>query len=53
MTPIKFDDYAKRYDCLSMKREDGILQVTIHARNAPDKSCLWSNAPHEELSFAF
>jgi enoyl-CoA hydratase/carnithine racemase len=53
MKPIRFEDYANRYDCLSMKREDGILQLTIHARNAPDQPCLWSNAPHEELSFAF
>ena len=53
MKPIRLDDYAKKYECVSMKREDGILLVTIHARNAPDKPCLWSNAPHEELSFAF
>ncbi len=53
MKPIRFDDYAHRYDCVSMQREDGILQLTIHARNAPDEARLWSNAPHEELSFAF
>jgi 6-oxocamphor hydrolase len=51
--PIKFDDYAGRYGCVSMKREDGILLVTIHAKGAPEKSCVWSNAPHEELSYAF
>ena len=53
MKPIRFDDYATRYDCVSMQREDGILQLTIHAKGAPDQPCLWSNAPHEELSFAF
>jgi len=50
---IAFGDYANRYDCVSMEREDGILLLTIHAKGAPDSSCLWSAAPHEELSFAF
>src|SRR6202167_1522685 len=53
MKPIKFDDYANRYDCVSMNREDGILLVTIHAKGAPEKPCPWSNVPHEELSYAF
>jgi enoyl-CoA hydratase/carnithine racemase len=51
--PITFDDYAGRYDCVSMKREDGILLLTIHAKGAPDKPCVWSAAPHEQLSYAF
>jgi 6-oxocamphor hydrolase len=51
--PIEFADYANRYECVSMTREDGILLVTIHARRAPGKACLWSALPHEELSFAF
>ncbi len=53
MKPVRFDDYRVRYDCVSMRREQGILELVIHARGAPDKPCLWSNAPHEELSFAF
>ena len=53
MNSIRFDDYAKRYDCVSMRREDGILELTIHAKGAPYQPCLWSNAPHEESSFAF
>jgi len=36
-----------------MEREDGILLLTIHARGAIDKSCVWSAKPHEELSYAF
>jgi enoyl-CoA hydratase/carnithine racemase len=50
---ITFGDYANRYDCVSMKREDGILLLTIHAKGAADRPCLWSAAPHEELSYAF
>jgi enoyl-CoA hydratase/carnithine racemase len=53
MKPIMFGDYANRYECVSMKREDGILELTIHAKGAADKPCLWSAAPHEELSYAF
>ena len=53
MRSITFGDYAKRYDCVSLEREDGILLLTIHGKGAPEKSCLWSAAPHEELSFAF
>jgi len=53
VTFAKFGDYATRYDCLSMEREEGILVLTLHAKGAPDKPCLWSAAPHEQLSFAF
>lgn len=50
MKAVTFDDYAKRYQCVSMEREDGILLLTIHARGAKDRSCVWSALPHEELS---
>jgi enoyl-CoA hydratase/carnithine racemase len=50
---IAFDDYANRYQCVSMAREDGILLLTIHAKGAMDQSCVWSALPHEELSHAF
>jgi len=50
---VTFDDYANRYQCVSMEREDGILLLTIHARGAKDRSCVWSALPHEELSYAF
>lgn len=53
MRPVTFDDYANRYDCVSMERRDGVLLLTIHAKGAPGEPCLWSAAPHEELSFAF
>jgi len=50
---VTFSDYANRYECVSMKREDGILLLTIHASGAIDKACVWSAKPHEELSYAF
>jgi hypothetical protein len=50
---ITFGGYANRYDCVSIKRDDGILLLTIHAKGAPEKPCLWSALPHEELSYAF
>jgi enoyl-CoA hydratase/carnithine racemase len=53
MISATFSDYSKRYDCISMDRQEGILVLTIHAKGAPEKPCLWSAAPHEQLSYAF
>jgi enoyl-CoA hydratase/carnithine racemase len=53
VTFATFGDYSTRYDCLSMEREEGILVLTLHAKGAPNKPCLWSATPHEQLSFAF
>ena len=53
MKSITFDDYANRYECVSMIREDGILLLTIHAKGAKDRSCVWSALLHEVLSYAF
>lgn len=53
MKSVTFGDYANQYECVSMEREDGILLLTIHAKGANDRSCVWSAKPHEELSFAF
>jgi enoyl-CoA hydratase/carnithine racemase len=53
LKPHTFDDYANRYECVSMERQDGILLLTIHAKGAKDRACLWSAKPHEELSYAF
>jgi enoyl-CoA hydratase/carnithine racemase len=51
--PTTFGEYATRYDCVSMERKDGIILLTIHARGAKDRPCIWSAKPHEELSYAF
>ncbi len=53
MKPVTFADYANKYDCITMERRDGILQVSIHSKGAVDLPCVWSAKPHEELSFAF
>ena len=53
MKPVTLADYANKYDCITMDRRDGILQVSIHSKGAVDLPCVWSAKPHEELSFAF
>lgn len=52
MAPVTFAEYSKKYQCLTMEREEGILLVTIHSRGDPRSSCVWSARPHEELSYA-
>lgn len=45
-----FDDYAKRFKCARMRREDGILELQLHTDGGPLK---WGSGPHEELANAF
>jgi enoyl-CoA hydratase/carnithine racemase len=47
---VDIADYAERYDCLKMDREDGVLTVTSHTDGGPFQ---WGFAPHEELPRAF
>lgn len=47
---MAFDDYCNKYKCASMKREDGILQVTLHTDGSDLK---WGMAAHNELSYVF
>jgi enoyl-CoA hydratase/carnithine racemase len=47
---MKFEEYSTRYKHIKMERRDGILQMTLHTRDAELK---WSMPPHEELSYAF
>lgn len=46
----KFADYAEKYEMIRMRREDGILQLTLHTNNGPLR---WSRQPHAELEEAF
>jgi len=46
----KFADYAEKYDMIRMRREDGILLLTLHTDNGPLR---WSRQPHAELEEAF
>jgi enoyl-CoA hydratase/carnithine racemase len=48
-----FDDYANRYDHLTMTRQDGILELRMHAKNDPSGHVPWGLEPHQELSYAF
>jgi enoyl-CoA hydratase/carnithine racemase len=50
MALIKFEDYANKYQTIKMERREGILQMTLHTKNAALK---WGMEPHEELSYAF
>src|SRR5689334_5122536 len=45
-----FDDYSSKYDCIHMRREDGILEMRFHTNDGPFE---WSLGPHRELESAF
>ena len=45
-----FAEYATRYECLEMTREDGILLVRFHTDGGPFQ---WGMRPHELLGPAF
>jgi enoyl-CoA hydratase/carnithine racemase len=46
----KFDDYAGKYKTIRMRREDGILEMTVHTDGGPLR---WGRLPHAELEEAF
>jgi enoyl-CoA hydratase/carnithine racemase len=45
-----FEHYSQRYDCARMRREDGILELTLHTEG---KELSWGAGPHRELPLAF
>lgn len=45
-----FEDYGEKYDCIHMRREDGILEMRFHTKGGPFE---WGLAPHHELESAF
>lgn len=48
---ITFDDYARRYETLSMTRSaEGILEITFHSGG---ESLRWGLQPHAEMAEAF
>jgi enoyl-CoA hydratase/carnithine racemase len=49
---MKFDDYRDRYRSMAMRREDGILELTLHSGGGPLQ---WghSDGPHAEYAEAF
>jgi enoyl-CoA hydratase/carnithine racemase len=45
-----FAAYAERYDCIRMRREDGVLEMTLHTDGG---ELVWGAVPHRELPSAF
>jgi 6-oxocamphor hydrolase len=45
-----FEQYSEKYSHIRMKREDGILELSVHTDG---KSLKWGGPPHEELSYCF
>lgn len=46
----KFEDYANKYACIAMRRENGILEMRFHTGGAEFE---WGLGPHAELPDAF
>ena len=46
----RFDDYATKYSCIHMRRENGILEMRFHTDDGPLR---WGLGPHGELPDAF
>ena len=45
-----FDDYSTSYEHIAMRREDGILELTLHSQG---DSLHWGSRPHTELGYCF
>lgn len=45
-----FEDYCDKYESISMRREDGILEMTLGTDGGP---LVWGRLPHAELEEAF
>src|SRR5277367_4069026 len=46
----RFDSYAKKYSCIHMRRENGILEMRFHTDDGPLR---WGLGSHGELPDAF
>lgn len=47
---MPFEDYATKFKTIRFKREDGILEMTVHTDGGPLR---WGRLPHGELEQAF
>jgi enoyl-CoA hydratase/carnithine racemase len=45
-----FDEYSKKYECVRMERQRGILQVNLHTNDGPFE---WGPVAHRELAKIF
>jgi enoyl-CoA hydratase/carnithine racemase len=46
----RFDEYATKYSCIHIRRENGILEMRFHTDNGPLR---WGLVPHGQLPDAF
>ncbi len=46
----RLEDYAGKFEMIKLRREDGILELTLHTDGGPLQ---WSRQPHMELEDAF
>jgi len=46
----RFEDYANKYDCAVLERNDGILLIRLHTNG---ESLVWDETPHRELGYLF
>ncbi len=44
------EEYAQKYEHIDFRREDGILQITMHSGGS---DLVWGFAPHQELGYCF
>lgn len=44
------EEYAKKYQHVRFRREDGILEMRMHT---DDSDLVWGFAPHQEMGYAF
>ncbi len=47
---VAFEDYADSFETIRMRREDGILEISLHTDGGPLR---WGRKPHQELERAF
>jgi enoyl-CoA hydratase/carnithine racemase len=45
-----FDEYATRYRHVTMRRDDGVLELRLHSDDGP---LVWGSSPHTELGHCF
>ena len=46
----RYEEYSQRYSHVRMRREDGIVELTLHTDG---ESLMWGDGPHTELGYAF
>ncbi len=47
---LKLDQYQDRYECVRISRDDGVIEVALHADGGPAR---WSDTLHRELADVF